>query len=161
MTTDDTSAVRAREIADRLVTRWEYRTRTAAGIYRDELVEWIADALTAHGEAIRAEMQASSVTALHRVQVELEAFDALAEEWHADTDHLSVTWQKALHESYQQIIGMGPAAVPHILRHLRTRGGKWLWALRAIARADVSEGASDKEAVVRAWEAWARRRGLV
>jgi hypothetical protein len=42
----------------------------------------------------------------------------------------------ALHPAYQQIIGMGPVALPFLLRALRRRPEHWFWALKAITGAD-------------------------
>ncbi|MDN7675198.1 hypothetical protein QZM22_22440 [Burkholderia oklahomensis] len=39
-----------------------------------------------------------------------------------------------LNDAYQQIIGLGPAALPLIIRELEKNGGQWFWALRMIAR---------------------------
>ena len=100
-----------------------------------------------------------------------EEFDALAAEWHAATDHLSVISQQAMDPAFQAIIGMGDAAVPHILRHMRWGlDPSWIWALRAIARnrdapggADVTRAycPTDRDAAVAAWERWAQERGLL
>src|SRR5713226_5923232 len=40
---------------------------------------------------------AAMITAPHHGDDLRQEFDALAEEWHAHTDHLSVVWQKAMH----------------------------------------------------------------
>ena len=61
-----------------------------------------------------------------------ERFARLASQWHAETAHLSSTSQMAMHPAYQEIIGMGWAAVPLILADLMQNRGHWFWALRAI-----------------------------
>jgi hypothetical protein len=88
-------------------------------------------------------------------------FHRLAQHWRAETSHLSVTWQAAMHPAYQQIIGMGPAALPLILAELRTRPGAWSWALECIARENPAENATTREEALAAWEGWARDKGLL
>jgi len=92
-----------------------------------------------------------------------EEFDVLTDEWHAATDHLSVIWQQAIHPAFQAIIGMGDAAVPHVLRHIKQgRDPSWFWALRAIARnRDAPTGITDRNEAIAAWERWAQERDLL
>jgi hypothetical protein len=47
-----------------------------------------------------------------------QRFRTLAAEWDEETGHLSSITQMARHPAYQQIIGMGPAVVPLLLRDL-------------------------------------------
>ena len=95
-----------------------------------------------------------------RLQTVAVEFEALANEWHAATDHFSVTWRIAIHPAYQKIIGMGESAVPHILGRLRDEGGSWLWALESIARRNVAEGARDWNETLASWERWAQEKDL-
>lgn len=60
----------------------------------------------------------------HR-ETDEERFQVLAEEWHEATDFLSSRSKRINHPAYLQIIRMGEAAVPYILRDLRDRGGDW------------------------------------
>lgn len=55
--------------------------------------------------------------AMQRVQ-DQERFDRLAEAWKKDTFLLSKISVKVMHSAYQKIIGMGPAAVPFLLKDL-------------------------------------------
>lgn len=66
------------------------------------------------------------------------------------------------HPAYQQIIGMGPLALPFIIDRLRTRGGHWYWALMCITGEDpVEPGHSGKVPIMqRAWFAWADDRAI-
>jgi hypothetical protein len=41
-----------------------------------------------------------------------------------------------MHPAYQQIIGLGPAGVPLLLRELEREPDHWFWALRAITGED-------------------------
>jgi len=88
-------------------------------------------------------------------------FNHLANTWKAETGMLSRLDQKYMHPAYQQIIGMGKAAIPFILRDLRATRGHWFWALRAIARENPvpQESAGDIDKVIEAWLEWGRKRG--
>src|SRR5208283_2613139 len=88
-------------------------------------------------------------------------FRELAEQWRNETAHLSNLRKKALHPAYQQIIGMGEAAVPLILAEMKRKPGPWFWALHAITGADpVSEESRGKlPEMTNAWLQWGRERG--
>jgi hypothetical protein len=99
---------------------------------------------------------ASTAPALARTEAEVEAlFKELTARWHRETDHLSSLTQKAIHPSYQQIIGLGPAALPLIFRELQDKGGHWYWALRAITGDDPMQP-EDAGKIARMSEAWLR-----
>ncbi|NET62495.1 MAG: hypothetical protein F6K47_42285, partial [Symploca sp. SIO2E6] len=59
-------------------------------------------------------------------------FKHLVQQWKAETRFLSSTHQMVLHPAYQQIIGMGEAAVPLLLRELEKKSGRWFWAIKSI-----------------------------
>ncbi|MCI0387582.1 MAG: hypothetical protein MOB07_02260 [Acidobacteria bacterium] len=63
-------------------------------------------------------------------------FQELANQWRRETAHLSLAIKKVMHPAYQRIIGLGPDAVPLILRELQRRSGHWFWALKAITGED-------------------------
>ena len=90
-----------------------------------------------------------------------EEFDALANEWHAATDHLSVISDKVMHPAYQDMLGMGELAIPHIVRHLRKDRGWWFHALQHIARGDAAADAASKDDAIKAWTNWAREQGYI
>lgn len=88
-------------------------------------------------------------------------FDDLAERWIAETEYQSSLVRIFSHPIYQQIIGLGPAAIPRLLERLITEPERWLIALSAITRTDpVPEGASPEEAV-EVWLDWAEKNGLL
>ncbi len=58
-----------------------------------------------------------------------QRFRTLAAEWDEETGHLSSINQIAMHPAYQQIIGIGPAVVPLLLRDLDRTHAHWFWAL--------------------------------
>lgn len=90
-------------------------------------------------------------------------FAALAKQWEADTEFSSSISDIAVHSSYQRIIGLGPAAVPLILRDLEKQLNHWFWALHAITGENpVPEGErGDMEAMRRRWLDWGKERGLI
>jgi|ERR1700680_783457 len=87
----------------------------------------------------------------------------LADRWTRETGALSSITEKATHPAYQQIIGMGPRAVPFLLRQVRDGGGHWFWALKSITRQDPVPAAARgcMEAMTKAWLDWGRKRDLI
>jgi hypothetical protein len=90
-----------------------------------------------------------------------ELFHSYASEWRADTMFESNLDKKILHSSYQKIIGLGPEALPFILRDLINNGGHWFWALAAIAGEDKAEGSATVDEAVELWKAWGIEMGLM
>jgi len=92
-----------------------------------------------------------------------DRFERLAAEWKRDTLILSKTREIINHIAYQKIIGMGPAAVPLILKDMATNGPNlWFWALHVITDANpVPSGiaAGDIKGITEAWLQWGRRQG--
>tara|TARA_B100000315_G_C14347642_1_gene482527 strand:+ start:321 stop:641 length:321 start_codon:yes stop_codon:yes gene_type:complete len=88
-----------------------------------------------------------------------EKFDDLAEQWSQQTGHESFFQRAALHPAYQQIIGMGPQAIPFILRDLRETHRHWFWALRAITGESPipDESKGNIREMVEAWLDWGCR----
>jgi hypothetical protein len=68
-----------------------------------------------------------------------------------------------LSEHYQNIIGMGPPVIPHILAEFEARPDHWAWALRVITGQDPvpAEAEGKLKAMARAWVDWGRARGLI
>jgi hypothetical protein len=66
-----------------------------------------------------------------------------------------------MHPAYQMIIGMGPEAVPLLLRELESNVDNWFWALRAITEEDPvpASARGDGEAMAKAWLDWGRDQG--
>ena len=89
-----------------------------------------------------------------------KAFEKLTAEWKEETIHLSSPAAIAMHPSYQQIIGMGTAALPLILQDLERAPAQWFLALRAIARESPVrvEDRGDISAMRLAWLEWGRKR---
>ena len=79
-----------------------------------------------------------------------EKFQRLAAVWLAETAYVSSSSDLVAHPAFQEIIGMGPAVIPLLLRELENRTGHWHRALRRITGANpvppVDRGNIDKAA---------------
>src|SRR5208282_71443 len=80
-------------------------------------------------------------------------FVSLKAEWQADTSVLSSITETSMHPAYQQIIGMGPVAIPFILDELRREPDDWFWALKSITGEDpvLPEQRGDMDQMAQAW----------
>lgn len=90
-------------------------------------------------------------------------FIQLVNLWREETRGISSTNQMSMHPAYQQIIGMGEAAIPLLLRELEKKSGRWFWALECITREDPvpPEHRGKTKEMIRAWLDWGRWRGYV
>ncbi len=85
-------------------------------------------------------------------------FFNLNSQWEQETAMLSSITEIAMHPSYQQIIGMGPSAIPLILNEMTIKPGHWFWALKSITGEDpVSpEQRGRIKEMTEAWLRWGR-----
>ena len=92
-----------------------------------------------------------------------ERFEALADEWERDTVLLSSSTQAARHPAHQEIISMGEAAVPLILRRMESQGGHWFHALHTItgARPVPPESRGRIREMTEVWLDWGERNGYI
>jgi hypothetical protein len=90
-------------------------------------------------------------------------FEALRDEWKAQSEFLSSTTDMALLWPYQSIIGMGADVVPFILEELSRETDHWFWALKAITKVDPvpPEHRGNVRAMAAAWLRWGREQGLI
>ena len=90
-----------------------------------------------------------------------EEFTHLARRWKRETAHLASASRMADHPAYREIIAMGDAAVPFLLRELERRPDHWFIALRRITGVDpVPQSArGDVRKMADAWIAWGTARG--
>ena len=96
--------------------------------------------------------------------VEMQSeFDRLAAEWKRETAHLSSPTMIAEHWAYQEVVGMGAAAIPMILRDLQQAPALWFMALREIAGELPirSEDRGNIEAMRAAWIDWGERKEYI
>lgn len=150
------------------------RTRRAPMATNRSAITWparllVASTIGASPQSIQVEGSLREI-ALHRSlpasnsrRTLAERFRQLANRWRAETSWLSSTTAIATHPAYQEIIGMGEAALPFILEDLRNNSGHWYWALKAISKEDPvpprDRGAIKK--MKAAWLRWGRTKGLV
>lgn len=90
-----------------------------------------------------------------------QRFQKLAATWRADTAYLSSCTDMFAHPAYQEIIGLGKAAVPLLLQDLAREPEHWSYALQVITGANpvppADRGNLDKMAA--AWLRWGREHG--
>lgn len=89
-------------------------------------------------------------------------FEELAQTWTAETAHLSSPIKFMQHPAYRQIIGLGPAVLPLLLRDLAVNQRFWFPALNAITGENPipDDAAGDVVRMTDAWIVWGRERGL-
>lgn len=87
---------------------------------------------------------------------DVSRFQSLAQRWKTETAHVSNIGKKALHPAYQEIIGMGKAAIPLLLAELRREPDDWFWALYAITGAQPvpAENRGNLKEMAAAWLQW-------
>lgn len=88
-------------------------------------------------------------------------FVQLVNQWRRETRGISSTTELTMHPAYQQIIAMGEAVIPLLLRELEKRSGQWFMALKAITGEDpVSpEFKGRTQEMIKAWLEWGRKKG--
>jgi hypothetical protein len=93
----------------------------------------------------------------------LERFPELAVTWKAERGPTSSARRMATHPAYQEIIDLGPRAIPLLLREAEQRPDHWFWALHTLTDAEpVPESGRGKLAeMARAWAQWGRERGYI
>jgi len=90
-------------------------------------------------------------------------FYRLKIEWERDTITSSFVIQAAMHPAYQQIIGMGEAAIPLILDEIQTKPSHWFWALGAITGENPvpPQDRGKLQKMAEAWINWGRKNGYI
>ncbi|HKI32781.1 MAG TPA: hypothetical protein VKA46_13100 [Gemmataceae bacterium] len=90
-----------------------------------------------------------------------ERFHRLEATWLAEVGYASSSTALRSHPAFQEIVGLGEAVVPLMLRDLEERPRLWVWALPRITGADpVPE--SDRGNIAKmsaAWLRWGREHG--
>jgi hypothetical protein len=90
-----------------------------------------------------------------------EHFRRLEETWRAEVGHLSSYTAMVNHPAFREIVSLGNAVVPLMLRDLEAGPQLWVWALPEITGADpVPPGDGGKIALMsEAWLRWGREHG--
>ena len=91
-----------------------------------------------------------------------ERFRRLETIWQDETAYLSSASKIINHPAFQEIIRMGPAVVPFMMRDLEERPRLWVWALPDITGANPvpPADAGNIAKMGEAWLRWARENGL-
>jgi hypothetical protein len=91
------------------------------------------------------------------------AFEELVAAWSSGTAHLSSPTKLVEHPAYRQIMGLGPAVLPLMLRDLAENGRFWFPALNAITGENPvpDDVAGDVERMTDAWLGWGRVNDLI
>jgi hypothetical protein len=90
-----------------------------------------------------------------------ERFQRLSSLWRAETSHLSSAAAIQKHPAFQEIISLGEAVVPFMLRELAAKPLLWVWALPQITGANpvAPEDAGRIDKMSAAWLAWGQEHG--
>jgi hypothetical protein len=90
-------------------------------------------------------------------------FEELAQTWTAETAHISSPLKLMEHAAYRQIVGLGPAVLPLLLRDLAENRRFWFPALSAITGENPvpDDAAGDVAGMIDAWLEWGRNRRLI
>ena len=96
-----------------------------------------------------------------------QRFHEQADKWARETQHLSSPMQKAVHPSYQAILGMGSENKNEVVRllllDLQQNRRAWFWLLSYLT-ADNPIGPDDAgrmDRMIGAWAKWGREKGLL
>ena len=120
-----------------------------------ELPEF-ADTVTISSEVVQSSEPPRRAEAVDRYR-----FSQLRDAWIEETWDIASIHAISMNMRYQQIIGLGPVALPLILEELRDRPGHWFWALSALAGRDVAAGIFGFDAARAAWLEWGRDEGYL
>lgn len=93
----------------------------------------------------------------------LGRFITLQLSWKHEKRFSSSLTEVVLNKNYQQIIGMGPCAVPLILRSLQEEPDYWFHALSSITGENPipANATGDLVAMTRAWLEWGHQKGYI
>lgn len=93
----------------------------------------------------------------------VQRFQDLVFTWKSDTRFYSALPQIVMHPAYLEIIGMGSAAIPLILRELKKKPGHWDLALSAITGDNpIQPDQRGKMAeIAKAWLRWGEEKGYI
>ena len=129
----------------------------------DSRIDGLESRVTELAQSVdQLQKQIQQVPAVTPEQVE-QRFRILVASWKAQSEFLSSLTSMAMLRPYQEIIGMGQAVLPLLLRELRDEPDYWFWALEAITVANPvpSECRGDLDAMTNAWLHWGRERGYL
>ena len=87
-------------------------------------------------------------------------FRQLQARWEAETMYLSDAHKIIEHPASQEIISLGEAVIPLMMRDLEKEPSQWVWALPRITVANpLRPGDADSRKMAEAWLRWGREHG--
>ena len=112
------------------------------------------------GQLVRLAVQSEQPSEDNTENTE-EKFNRLYSKWKEEGLYLSSLSEMFALESYQEIVKLGHAAIPFILRELTQQPGFLIKALKDITGADPVSAANqgNVKAMVNDWLAWGRQQG--
>lgn len=139
---------------------------------RESLLDYSARDMAVFGEgndALGLRVALNQVIAHYRVPISRQRedirlkFRTLLCIWEGETAHLSSVQQIVSHPAYQQMIGLGPAAIPLLLQALQQRPDFLFAALFAIAEVNpvLPEHDGDVYSMAADWVRWGREEGFI
>lgn len=81
-------------------------------------------------------------------------FDRLVREWKSFESPSSSAMDLAMHPAYQQIIALGPIAIPWIIEELEKEPDHWFWALHCLTGGVDPVPPSDRGDIAAMSAAW-------
>ena len=92
-----------------------------------------------------------------------DLFYTLAINWKNDVRLTSSATEIILNSFYQRIIGMGPVALPMILRELNREPDHWFWALQAISGENPvrPQDRGKLNEMAKSWLKWGKEKGYL
>lgn len=125
-------------------------------IVADQPIDW------PEGSRVTIEAMANENGSPPSFQETLEnRFRRLSGIWQRDTAYLSSMDEARNHPAYQEIVGLGPAVIPLLLRDLEAHHTHWFAALHALTHAEPigTDDAGNIPNMVNAWLVWAKEHG--
>jgi hypothetical protein len=148
---------------------WSERFALKAGESRSRYVHSVSNRKQSQAlraldlfDALRAAASSANPGRIERPSAtERARFRILANRWVQETEGISVLSRAFLHRPYQQIIGMGPVAIPLLLEELRDRPDHWMFALSILTNTDPARGTRTFGAARVAWLRWGAQSGYL
>jgi hypothetical protein len=143
-----------------MATDFEDFQKTCVVIWNAELDSH--DAFRAHewdtaDDALEIWYEKAHATTFIEASLDETRFLQLETEWKRETARHSVLSDIVLNPAYQQIIAMGPVAIPFILRSLQAEINHWFWALKMLNRGvDIADGENTMRNAAAKWLSWGR-----
>lgn len=91
-----------------------------------------------------------------------QRFRRLDAVWRKETAYQSSSTKIKNHPAFREVIGLGDAVIPLLLRDLQASPSLWVWALPEIVGADPTspQDAGNIVKMTETWLRWAKERGL-